>query len=231
MNTAALLDRIRTVRHFQDLTDQELLMIVEAGHIHMAPAGSTLFREGDECAGMHVLIRGQVRLTKLGPQGQETIIAIIHPVIMFNEVAVLDGGSNPATATAIQDSLLWRVGCSQFQVLLGRIPQVGLSLLRVLASRNRLLMAHYEDLAFRTVVGRMAKLLLDLSQNGAVPVHRRDHSIQEMAGRVATVPEAVSRSLNVLKGEGVIDSSRVVIRVLQPDKLAEIANLGLILPH
>jgi CRP/FNR family transcriptional regulator len=231
VSTPSLLDQLRTVHHFRSLPDAELSAILSSGNILRVPAGKILFRELEECGGMHVLIKGQVHLTKLGPQGQENIIAIIQPVIMFNEVAVLDGGTNPVTATALQDSLLWRIGCGEFQALLEKIPMVGISLLRVLASRNRMLMAHYEDLAFRTVLGRTAKLLLDLSQNGKQPVQRSEHSIQEMASRVASVPEAISRSLNLLKNDGVIESSRTVIYILQPDKLAEIAQMSLGLPQ
>ena len=62
------------------------------------------------CAGMFVLLAGQVHLRKLGPQGQESILAVIEPVIMFNEVAVLDGGPNLTTAVAAQDSACGRSG-------------------------------------------------------------------------------------------------------------------------
>lgn len=230
MNHPSLLAQIRTVRHFRDLSDKDLQKIVDAGQILHALAGQTLFREAEECAGMHVLIRGLIHLTKLGPQGHENIIAIVRPVIMFNEVAVLDGGANPVTALAVQESLLWRVSCREFQALLEQIPQVGLSLLQVLASRNRTLMAHYEDLAFRTVLGRTAKLLYDLSEGGKVDIQRREHSIQEMAGRVASVPEAISRSLNALKGDGIIALSRAVIRVLDPTRLSDTAQLNLNFP-
>jgi CRP/FNR family cyclic AMP-dependent transcriptional regulator len=117
---------------------------------------------------MFVLMRGMVHLCKIGPQGQINIMAVVEPVIMFNEITVLDGGSNPVTAVAVKDCLIWQIGYDSFQALLEKIPQVGLSLLRVLARRNRQMIAQYEDLSFRSVIARTAKLILDLSEYGVL---------------------------------------------------------------
>ena len=76
---------------------------------------------------------------------------------------------------------------------------MGLGLLNVLATRNRLLMEHYEDLSFRSVVGRTSKLLLDLSRDGQVDIDRQAHPNVELAARVAAGPEAFSRSLSMLR--------------------------------
>ena len=157
---------------------------------------------------MFVLLAGQVHLRKLGPQGQESILAVIEPVIMFNEVAVLDGGANLTSAVAAQDCTVWQIGCDSFQALLARYPMIGLGLLRVLARRNRFLVSQVEDLSFRTVQARAAKLLLDLSDTGAQPIDRRKHPNHELAARIATGPEAFSRALNAFKRTGCLTCTR-----------------------
>jgi len=175
---------------------------------------------------MFVLMRGMVHLCKIGPEGQVNIMAVVEPIIMFNEITVLDGGPNPVTAIAVKDCVVWQIGYEAFQGLLDKIPQVGLSLLRVLARRNRQMIAQYEDLSFRSVIARTAKLLLDLSDYGRHPIDRRTCSINEMASRIATVPEAISRSLNLIKQRGVIRVSRTEIEVLSVEELANLAQLG-----
>jgi CRP-like cAMP-binding protein len=154
-------------------------------------------------------------------------MGVIKPVIMFNEVAALDGGVNPATAVAIRDCLIWQVSFDRFQVLMEHYPQVGMGLLRVLAARNRLLISHYEDLSFRSVLARTAKLLLDLSQQGDKSIDRREHTNYELAARVGTVPEALSRSLRFFREQGYISGNRASLEVNVPDKLAEQAELDL----
>ena len=122
-----LIAQLQRVEHFKRLPEVDVRAIVTAGRVRRFAAGETLFAEGAPCAGMFVLLTGQVQLRKLGPQGQESILAVIEPVIMFNEVAVLDGGPNLTTAAAAQDCMVWQIGCDSFQVLLARYPMLGLA--------------------------------------------------------------------------------------------------------
>jgi CRP/FNR family transcriptional regulator len=225
-NLPNLTERLKTVKHFRNLSLADLTSIVTSGQMRRFQANAIIFTENDPCAGMFVLLKGRVHLCKLGPQGQVNIMAVIDPVIMFNEVAVLDGGPNPLSALAIENSLVWQISHEFFQALIERIPQVGLSLLPVLARRNREMISHYEDLSFRSVVARTAKLLLDLSDNGHQTIIRQNCSIEEMASRVATVPEAISRSLNVIKISGTIRVTRTEIFIVSTGKLAELAHVG-----
>jgi len=219
-----LIAQLQQVEHFKRLPEADARAIVTAGRVRHFAAGETIFAEGAPCAGMFVLLTGQVHLRKLGPQGQESILAVIEPVIMFNEVAVLDGGPNLTTAAAAQDCMVWQIGCDSFQALLARYPMIGLGLLRILARRNRFLVSQVEDLSFRTVQARAAKLLLDLSDCGAQPIDRRKHPNHELAARIATVPEAFSRALNTFKRTGCITSTRSALAVHCSEDLAALAE-------
>jgi CRP-like cAMP-binding protein len=225
----AELDRLakslHSVQHFKHLNLVDLITIVSAGQVRHFRADEIIFREDQPCAGMHVLIFGEVHLKKTGPHGQTGILAIIKPVIMFNEVSVLDGGPNPISALAVQDCTIWQISYDSFQALLQQYPQVGLGLLKVLAARNRQMITQYEDVSFRPVLARVAKLLLDLSDHGKVKIQRNQHSITEMAACVASVPEAISRSLNTLKTQGTIETNRTEIVVLAPIELTHMAQL------
>lgn len=221
----SLISRIGKVSHFRRLSPAALREIVTSGQVLRYPKGSIIFGEGEPCAGLFVLFLGEVHLCKFSSQGQETILGIIEPVIMFNEVSILDGDPNPVTAVAGQDCITWRIDQERFHMLMERYPPLGLSLLRVLARRNRLLLSHCEDLSFRSVMGRTAKVLLDISEFGTKPINRREHSNQVLAARVATAPEPVCRSIQSLRQHGVIACSRTWIRVNQPDRLAEMAQI------
>ena len=217
----------RQVKQFQTLSDEELKGILTSGRIFKFSAGEFIFIQDEPSSGMFVLIEGVVNLCKLGPQGQQNILATIKPIIMFNEVAVLDCGKNPVTAIATQDSILWRVDCEIFQSLLKRFPEIGLGLLRIMAIRNRRLVQHYEDLSYRNVESRVAKLLLDLSTNGSQPIQRKDHSIEEIASLTASVGPVVSRTINNFKQSGFITTSRKTILINHPEEIARIAAINL----
>ncbi|NIT56037.1 MAG: helix-turn-helix domain-containing protein, partial [Aliifodinibius sp.] len=68
----------------------------------------------------------------------------------------------------------------------------------------------------RPVKARTAKLLLDLSSYGTQPVDRITHSNQILAARISTVPEAVSRSIKILRDTGAIQTTRSQIIVNYP---------------
>lgn len=218
--------QLQRVEHFKQLPVADIRTIIAAGRLRRFSEGAVIFAEGEPCAGMFVLLQGRVHLRKLGPQGHESIMAVIEPVIMFNEVAVLDGGPNLATALAVTDCLTWQITPDPFNLLLQRYPQMGLGLLRVIARRNRLLVAQYEDLSFRSVQARAAKLLLDLSAQGRQPIDRRQHPNQQMAARIATVPEAFSRALNSFRVAGAITCTRGLITVHDATVLAGLAEPG-----
>ncbi len=222
-----LIERMKRIIHFQKLSERDLLTILQAGEFKKFSPGENIFLEDAPCYGLCVLLRGEVHLYKLGVEGQESIIAVITPVIMFNEVAVIDGLSNPVTAIAYKQSLIWRADYESFQIGLEKFPGLGLGLLPILARRNRKLIAKYADLSFRPVRERMAILLLDLSSYGKNPIDRKEHSIQQMAAHIATVPVVISRTLGEFRDEGYVDCTRTSIVVNQPEALAQIALLKL----
>ena len=222
----SLIARLGTVSHFSHLSETDCTRIVSAGQVHFYPSGSMIFEEGGDCAGLFVLFKGYVNLCKLGLQGQETIISVIKPVIMFNEVAVLDGGPNPLSAMAVEDCATWRLSHEAFFSLAKNYPEVGTGLLRILASRFRGILNQYEDLLSRPVCARAAKIILDISKHGNVSIDRRLHTNHELAARAATGPEVFSRALKRIREAGVIDCTRAEIIVRKPDRLAEIALLS-----
>lgn len=219
------------IRHFRDLPYADVVGIVASGKVRRVVRDETIFVEGEPSAGLCVLFTGLVHLCKLGPQGEVGILGVVEPVIMFNEVAALDGGPNPVTAVAAEDSVLWQISADRFGTLLHRYPQIGLGLLPILARRNRLLISQVEDLSFRSVLARTAKLLLDLSARGAQPIARKQHPNHELAARIATVPEAFSRCLHIFRDKGYLCASRHTLTVLEPERLAEIAQVGPIIPQ
>lgn len=220
----SLIQTFQRVKHFQSLTENQCAAIVNAGQIRIFPAGTIIYRDGEEGAGMFVLLEGHVHLTKLGPQGQQIILAEINPVIMFNEVTVLDGGVNPTTAIAMQECLTWQIGYAEFQSLLQTWPTIGIALLPLLARRLRMFIAQCEDLSFRSTLARTAKLLLNLSARGTQPIVRREYSNEVLAAHIGTVPEVVSRSLQVLHKRGMITCQRSAILVQQPELLERVAQ-------
>ncbi len=214
----SILEKMKRIIQFKDFSDKDLHEIIKSGVIKRYQADKTIYFEEDPCFGLCVLLKGEVHLYKLGPEGQENIISVIKPVIMFNEIAAIDGGINPETAIAFKNSIIWRTDHQTFQNGLKFFPELGIGLLPILARRNRRLISKYADLSFRPVRERVALLLLELSNEGEIEIVRKDHAIQQMAAHIVTSPVVISRILGEFKEEGLIECCRSTILVF-PEKL------------
>jgi len=218
-----LAEMMKPVPHFSGLSQSDLFAILRAGTVKSYRSGDTLFWEGEPCSGLFVLLNGEVHLYKHGPEGQEHIMGVIQPITMFNEVAVLDGGENPATARAFINCFVWQAEKAQFEVLIKTYSEMALALLPILARRNRRLVSQYEDMCFLPVRARTAKLLLELSRDGREEIDRGVFTIQELAARISTSPEVVSRTLGLLNASGLISTNRQSLEVINLPGLSRLA--------
>jgi CRP-like cAMP-binding protein len=222
----SLLRRMGQVDHFRGFPEKDLAAIIRSGQIRRFSHDAAIFVEGSPCAGLFILLDGKVQLCKLSPLGQISILALLDPVIMFNEVAALDGGDNPTSAMAVGDCTVWHTPAAAFRGILENHPRITLGMLMVLARRNRLLVSKFEDLSFRSVMARSAKLLLELSAAGTRPIDRRHTPNHHLAARIATVPEAFCRALKHFKKGGLVHCTGRIIVVDDVEGLGAVAQIG-----
>jgi CRP/FNR family transcriptional regulator len=218
-----LLAHLGSVFNFSDVREPLLDEIANTGQVCQIPAKQILFQEGESASGMYVLLKGQVRLSKMGLQGIESIVHTIKPVVVFNEITAIDRKPNPITAIADRDCVIWKISSDRCYMLMENHPELCYCMMQIMAERNRVILASYEDLISRPVLARTAKLLLNLSQGGQQTINRYEHPNQRIAALASTVPEAVSRSIKTLKVNQVIECTRAQIKILSREGLTEYA--------
>lgn len=173
--------------------------------------GEVVTQEGDEAEALYFVVSGAVKCYKTSEEGKEQIIRIVLPGDSFNDVAMFDDGPNPASAEAMSAVLLRAIARRDMERILRDHPKVVANATTVLAARIRHFLELVEDLSFRQVIGRIARLLLDYAGDGTGP--RPKLTQQEMAAAVGTAREVVGRSLKTLHEEGAIrmERNRIVI--------------------
>jgi len=218
---------LSSVSFFKNLRPTDLVKIINSGQLKRYKKDKYIYYKDDPSAGMYVLFTGKVHLCNYNCDGQSQIFSTIEPVTMFNEVTAIDGEPNPATAIAVKDCLTWNIGYEDFENLVRKYPDpvVGLAMMRVLAGRTRELIDLCADLTFRTVVSRCAKLLLELSENGANSINRYEFPLADLSALIATAPESVSRSLSWLDKQGLVNTDRTHISVIKVEELLEIVTI------
>jgi CRP-like cAMP-binding protein len=173
--------------------------------------GEVIVVEGESAEALYFVVSGVVRVFKTSLEGKEQILNIVRPGESFNDVPVFDGDPTPATAQAMGPVVVYGIRKGKLEPILRERPQVALNVIRVLAAQVRNLVSLVEDLSFRHVIGRVAKILLEHVGDGTTPLPRLTQ--QEMAGMAGTAREVVGRSLKALEEEGAIrlDHHRIVI--------------------
>ena len=208
---AIQVDFLKRTSYFSGLSPDNLGSIAKLFFEKKAERGEMFLLEGESDEAIYFVVSGAVKVLKTSPEGKEQILNIARPGDSFNEVAAFDGGPNSAAAQAMGPVVLYGIRKGNLETILRDYPQVALNVIRVLASRVRYLVSLVEDLSFRHVIGRIAKILLEYVGYGMGTGQRLTQ--QDMAAMAGTVREVVGRSLKVLEEEGAIklDHHRIVI--------------------
>jgi CRP-like cAMP-binding protein len=207
----SLSERLSQHPYFRNLTPGGIELLASSALRRRFAAGEVLFLEGDPSAGLWVVERGRIKVYKLHVEGREHILHLFGPGDSFNEVAALDGGPNPANAGALSDAVAWVVPAGVIQSMLARDPSLAQAVIHGMSERMRMLVQQIEALALYAVQARLARFLIDRSEDPALEGPGITRAA--IAAHLATTPETVSRALRTLEEAGAIrfDRHRIVI--------------------
>ncbi|NJC95219.1 MAG: hypothetical protein C3F07_06935 [Anaerolineales bacterium] len=211
-------EKLRTLSenpYFDELSDDILKEISIHTELREYRRGDVLFWEGDVCAGLHIIESGSVKLYRISPQGRQYIIAILTEGATCNEVPAFDGGTNPVNVEALETTRVWVVDAQLLLKLVKAYPEFALKVLSKFGQNLRNFVGKVSEMAFYQVTHRLARLITELPTDGVRP-----HWTQEqLAARLGTVREVVSRSLKELETSGAIRIEGRRIQIVDEDIL------------
>ncbi|KLU60026.1 anaerobic regulatory protein [Peptococcaceae bacterium CEB3] len=187
--------------------------------------GQILFVEGEIGSTVYFVLRGQIKLSKMSPDGEEQILDWCGPYDSFAETLLLENGSYPATAEVVRDGTLLILNNNIMPALLEKHPRLATALVRTLSKRLRLAQEFIRILTSKSTAGTLASLLLRLARPAPSPeapiyippglTHR------DLAGMIGTSREVVNRCLSAWKKSGIIRPSADSLEILKPQELAD----------
>jgi len=217
-------DVLKKVPLFSDLADAELARFAEVTREREYPKNSVILFEDDPGDALYIVSSGQVKVVLIGEDGREVILSVLGDGDFFGEMALIDDEPRSAHVIAMKDSQLLVLRRDDFQAQLVAQPKIGLKLLRVLVQRLRRADEKIGGLVLLDVNGRVARLLLDLADEGGGPrITRRltHHTIAQMIG---SSRETVSRAMRELVDRGLIEVTRREISIRDRDGLSALAG-------
>jgi CRP/FNR family transcriptional regulator len=222
---SSLADFLCSIPYFTVLSAEEVKRIENEVLECSFAKGEILFLEGEPCHGLYVVKSGQVRIYKSSPEGREQVLLIAKPGDSFNDVPVFDGGPNPASASTLKPSTVYIISKETLLSLVADCP-AALAIIKLLSMRLRRLTMMVEDLSFRNIVSRLARMLLNLAavEGRVSPMPRLTHD--EMAAIVGSVRDVVGRALKALERAGAIRIEGQRIFVEDSEKLREMSQIS-----
>jgi CRP/FNR family transcriptional regulator len=215
---------LSAVSYFAGLDQRTLETIIRTARPHDYDPDQLVILEGEPASGLYVVQYGWLKVSKIAVDGREQILLFLGMGEVFNAVSVFTEAPNPASVTALESVRLWVISRDTMLRILDTNPHMARLIIQDLAGRLTHLVSLVEDLSLRTVEARLARLLLEQSVGEAV--QRRKWATQtEMASRLGTVSDVISRTMRKLAERGTIQMTRNEIQILNRAELEKLAMI------
>jgi len=180
---------LRRIEIFADLPEEELANVAQLFRERRYKKNDIIFFEEDTGHYLYFVKEGRVKVSRLLPNGKEMILAFHSEGEYFGEMALIDGGTTPASVTAVQPTVIYVMGAKEFSRLLEN-PRVNNIILRTLCRRCRdawaqieVLTFHNADARIRTAFYHMARQSGIVTSSGVkIPMHLTHKEISDIVG-------------------------------------------------
>jgi CRP/FNR family transcriptional regulator, cyclic AMP receptor protein len=215
---------LRRVKLFSSLTENQL-EILAAGSVRRSfPKGRTIVAEGEPSQSLYILLSGRAKVQRSDAEGKEVILAVLGPGECFGEMSLIDDEPRSASVITIESCDFMAINKDSFKQMLVQSHDIAMQIMKGLIRRLREADKKIETLALLDVYGRVARVLLDFSEQiGSERVVKSRLPRQEIAKMIGASREMVSRVMKGLEVEGYIvpmPEGRLVLR----EKLSSYLN-------
>lgn len=207
------------IRQFDQLPAEVVKDLAASARLQRYAAGQVIYLEGEPAEAVYLLQRGWVKATRMSRSGREQAMLFLQAGEVFGDVAVFLQSPYPGTVTALEAVEVWVLPGDDFLKLVTRHASLALAVIRRLSERVLHYIRLVEDLSLRSVEQRLANTLLQHAevQAGQLVVPRRHWAtFDEMAVRLGTVRDVLSRALKTLETEGYLRVEKHSIVLLDP---------------
>ena len=220
------LEFITSIPHFWDVSPGELDSISRLFFRKIAAKGELIRDNAESEVALYFVASGRVKIFKTSMEGKEQILRILGPGGSFNNVIISYDQPKPASAQAMEPVVLYGITRQDLETIILNYPKVALHIIRNMTNWTQHLISLIEDLSFKQVVGRLARIIIEYLRDNTGHVFYLTQ--QEMASMTGCTREVAGRSLKMLEEQGVIklDHHRIIIQDIEG--LYRIMDYGMI---
>ncbi len=216
---------------FCDLKMPELENITHHKVSNTYKKGQTLFVQGNHPYGLFCISKGNIKLTKVGPDGKESIVRVVTGGDILGHRSLFTEDNYSGTATAMEDTEVCFIDKKFIIGVIQNNPSVAMNIINKLSrdmgiAENKLTSLHQKN-----VRERLAELLLALKASHGVREGQRvriDMKLtrEEMATMIGTANETLIRFMTEFKEAGILEQEGKVIYITNEEELLNWANIN-----
>lgn len=195
---------------FKDLSDEEMMPIVNLAKSHKYRAGTHVFMQDEPLTNVYFIQKGRIKIYRTDLQGKEQIINILVSGQMFPHQGFFRKGNYPAHAQVLEDSSLILIPIQSFEEFLMKNPQVCIKIFRILGDLIVDLQNRLEEKILQNSYEQIISLLIRLASNYGeeigeqIFVIKNQFTNRDLANMIGSSRETVNRTLNQLKKKGLL---------------------------
>jgi CRP/FNR family cyclic AMP-dependent transcriptional regulator len=198
---------LRNVPLFSVLPESQLGLLTGLVGRKSFPRGTTIISAGDTTDSLYVIISGRLKVMMSDDEGREVILAILNPNEFFGEMGLIDDHPRSATVVALEPCELLSLSKRDFKKCLQDNFELAMTVMRGLVRRLREADKKIGSLALMDVYGRVARLLLEMSENvDGQKIVTKKLAKQDIAKMIGASREMVSRVMKDLQEGGYIET-------------------------
>ena len=187
-------------------------------------AGRAICLEGEPGEKVYILEKGWAKAVRTAVDGREQATMFLHDGEFFGDEVVFTGAPYAVTVIALENVTAWAIEGPALCKLVQQHPEMAMAVIRHLGDRGVYYAQLVEDLGLRNVQARVAHTLLSHAKliDGQWIVPRQAWTtLDEMAVRLGTVRDVLSRTISALEADGILQLERTQIIIFDPEKLLE----------
>ncbi|MFC2063755.1 Crp/Fnr family transcriptional regulator [Chloroflexota bacterium] len=213
-----LFNLLSTVDVFNKFNEFDRNNLADIAIEHRLSKGEMLTSQGDHWPEVILIKSGKLKWSLLAESGKEYTLFTLEPGNQFWGHTVFDDQPMPASIIALNSCILYSWKKDQIKPIISKYPDAMWDIGKLLVGimrRNREVVI---NLAFRQVTGRLAKYLLDTSDDGSRQIDR-DLTLDEISRMLGATPQVVCRALYDLQSQDILKITRAHITINHRENL------------
>jgi CRP/FNR family cyclic AMP-dependent transcriptional regulator len=209
---------------FQRMHERDRERLVQRATLKEYGRGEFIALAGERWPYLCLVQRGQINLVKTSTEGRTLGAARILAGELFISPTVIDGRGLPASLSLNSPTRVYLWHRDDILPNVKSNPEAMWELCAWFVQRMRQASGYVEELAFQPVAARLARLILEGSQEADGPLLRRDMTLDEMATVIGTTGVMVCKLLHRFSEEGILEVTRADLHITDETALRELAG-------